>query len=632
MKVLLVAIHPFPSPQAVPLANAFLKSSLATDEGLAGAVEVELRDFFAGEAPASCAAALLTENPDAVGFSCYLWNRENCREIAAELRRQLPGLVLFAGGPEPTADPERVLGESSFDFLIVGEGEFSFVEAMARLCAGRPLAGAAGIACREGESVTASFRPPVELLDTIPSPYLAGFLPPDRYGGVLWQLSRGCDFACSFCFDQKGVKGVRRFSLERLKRELDWFVRNGVSQAFVLDSTFNREMKRAKEILRLIGRVAPHIHFHFEVRSEFIDQEMARLFARLNCSLQIGLQSADPQVQKGVRRIFNPDEFSGKVALLNQAGAIFGFDLIYGLPGDTLAGFEKSLDFALALYPNHLDIFPLAVLPGTELAGRADALGLDRQPDPPYALLSTPTFSAEEMGEAARLAAACDIFYSRGKAVAWFNALRAPLDLTPSAFLKGFGLWLAGERGGAVAEADLADRDIWQLQRGYLAHRFAGRRLRKLLPVALDLVDYHYHYAAALTAPQPDIPTDRELELTDLLAARFTLAPAARLAMFNYEIVDILESGEIELREFIDCFSPAGSWAVIYPRGGTVFTESLVEPYFRLLERLDGRTPAGKIAAELGIPADEAASFMEFAAAEGIALKASGRRRPVKQG
>lgn len=617
MKVLLVAIHPYPSPQAVPLANAFLKGALAMDEGVSSLVAAELWDFFVGNDPGRSAGELLAAEPDAVGFSCYVWNRGECREIAAELRRRRPGLTLFAGGPEPTADPGGVLKDAPYDFLIRGEGEIPFVEAMGRLCAGESVEGVAGVVSK-GEAAPFSVPRPVELLDSIPSPYLAGVLSPDRYSGVLWQLSRGCDFACSFCFDQKGVKGVRRFSLDRLRGELERFARSRVSQVFVLDSTFNRDVKRAKELLRLIGKIAPHIHFHFEVRSEFIDPEMARLFSQTYCSLQIGLQSADPQVQRGVRRIFNPEEFTAKIALLNRAGAVFGFDLIYGLPGDTLAGFEKSLDFALALYPNHLDIFPLAVLPGTELAGRADALGLESLPAPPYTLVGSPGFPSADMREAARLAAACDIFYSRGKAVAWFNAVRAPLRLTPSAFLKGFARWLADAKG-EVAETDLADGEIWQLQRGYLTACFSGRRLQRFLPAALDLVDYHYHYAAALMAPQPELPTDRELERTDLMAARFALAPGARLAGFSYEIVDLLEAGEVDLREFTDCFSPAASWAVIYPRAGEVFTESLVEPYFRLLERLDGRTPAGEIAAALAIPVDEAASFLEFAAAEGIA-------------
>jgi len=618
MKVILVAIHPYPSPQAIPLANSFLKSYLSTDEELSAKVAVKLCDFFIGQDTGPCASALLAENPDAVGFSMYLWNRAECRELAEALRRARPDLTLFVGGPEPTADMEGVLREATFDFLIIGEGEAPFLEAMRRLCAGMTVTGVGGLASREEGAVRSSLRKTVEPLDSIPSPYLAGFLPADPCGGVLWQLSRGCDFACSFCFDQKGVKGVRHFSLERLKAELDWFVRKRVAQIFVLDSTFNQDMKRAKEVLGLIGKVAPHIHFHFEVRSEFIDAELARLFAQANCSLQIGLQSSDPAVQKGVRRIFNPVDFASKVALLNESGAVFGFDLIYGLPGDTLHGFEKSLDFALGFTPNHLDIFPLAVLPGTELAARVDDLGIRRLEAPPYTVQSTPTFSVEDMQEAARLAGACDIFYSRGKAVAWFNSVITPLKLAPAAFLRGFGHWLDESQGRDVAESELADEDIWQMQRSYLGLLFSRKGSRKLLPAALDLVDYHYHYAAALLAPQPELPTDRELGKKDLLAEIYVLAPGARLARFSYEVFDILEAGEIDLCEFTVCFSPSSSCAVIYPRAGEVFTESLVEPYFRILELIDGTIPAGEIVASLNISVDEAASFLEFAAAEGI--------------
>ena len=617
MKVLLVAIHAAPSPQAISLANACLASYLAADRVLSPHVAVTLVDFMAGQDPAACAARLLAEEPDAVGFSVYLWNRGLSGAIAGALRRERPGLTLFAGGPEPTADPAGLFREAPFDFLVTGEGEAPFREAVGQLAAGGEVTGGAGLAVRGGESGVIPGRL-LERLDDIPSPYLAGLLRVGSTGGVLWQLSRGCDFACSFCYDPKGARGVRRFSLARLETELDWFVRNGAAQVFVLDSTFNRDMKRAKEVLRIISRRAPHIHFHFEVRSEFLDADMAHLFAGVNCSLQIGLQSSDPAVMKGVRRVFNPEDFGEKVELLNAAGAIFGFDLIYGLPGDTLPGFRRSLDFALGFAPNHLDIFPLAVLPGTELADRADSLGIRRFTIPPYTVIETPTFTAVEMAAAARLAAACDIFYSRGKAVAWFGAVIVPLRLAPAEFLTGFGCWLEVREGRAVAEGELEDGEIWRLQRAYLQHLFSGKTLRRLLPAALDLVDYHYHYGVALTAPQPDLPTDRELAQADLLEERFVLAPDARLARFNYEIFDILEAGDIDLEEFTDCFSAAGSCAVIYPRAGDVFTESLIEPYYLLLERLDGEAAAGAVASSLRVPDDEALSFLEFAAAEGI--------------
>jgi len=112
--------------------------------------------------------------------------------------------------------------------------------------------------------------------------------------------------------------------------------------------------------------------------------------------------------------------------------------------------------------------------------------------------------------------------------------------------------------GGVVsnlAEQDFTDEEIWQLQRRYLQRLLTGKKLGRLLPAALDLVDYHYQYAAALLSPQPELPTDREIEKADLLAVRFSRAPGARLARFSYEVFDFLEKtkpgrgGEIQLTD-----------------------------------------------------------------------------------
>ncbi|MEI6206238.1 MAG: radical SAM protein [Desulfuromonadales bacterium] len=613
LRIALVAIHPSPSPQAVPLANAFLSSYT-----LDSSVETILLDFFADKSAISCAAEIVAAQPDAVGFSLYLWNRLLSLEIAAELARSLPGIRLFAGGPEATADPRRVLAAAPLAFLIVGEGEKPFRAVCSRLAAGMDVAGIPGVAMlHEGCVVMAPPAMPADP-DTIPSPYLTGILDTRRYPGILWQLSRGCGFACEYCFDSRDGHGVRRFSLERIEAELRHFAITGVSQVFVLDSTFNQDVQRAKLILKLIRRIAPGIHFHFEVRSEFIDREMSRLFAQITCSLQIGLQSADPLVLRAVGRSFNKREFCARITLLNESGAVFGFDLMYGLPGDTLRGFCESIDFALSLYPNHLDIFPLALLPGTPLAARSDAIGLQHHDAPPYTLISSPTFSPEEMELAQRLATACDIFYTRGKAVAWFNAVIAPLGMKPSLFLRKFGEWLTDERGPVDSEAELDDGEIWRSQRAFLTGMFSRNKLRRLLPVVLDLVDYHYHYAAALQTPLPELPSAGKLKQVHLPDIPCRLSPASRLAVFNYEILDILEAGAPDVRVFTDRFPQSGSWAVIYPGRQGICCESLSEPYYRLLEQLDGLSFSGRIASQLGIPPGEARSFLKFAAAEGI--------------
>lgn len=618
MHLHLVTIHAMPSAQAVPLAAAFLKASLDGRPEPKTPVTVTTAEYFSGTSLDQIAAEIVAQQADIVGFPVYLWNRADCCALVSRLRQQRPQQLLIGGGPEATADPAGLLQQAPFDLLVVGEGELTMAELLERLASDTPLEGLPGTARLVAGGLQLVPRPKIENLDQLPSPYLAGLLDDHIVGGMVWQLSRGCPYACEFCYDGMGDRKVRRYPLERLEAELEYLVARGAAQVFALDSTFNTDKKRAKSLLRLIRDRAPGVHFHFEVRHELLDKEQAQLFAELTCSLQIGLQSADPAVAGGVGRTFDREDFRRKVMLLNDSGATFGFDLIYGLPGDSLDRFREGLNFALSLYPNHLDIFPLSVLPGTAVGNKAASIGLQHLAEPPYTLLESPSFPAAEMAVARRLGAASDIFYSRGKAVAWFNAVARGLKLQPVELLERFGDWLLARQGRQPDEAEFDDAAIWQLQREFLTQLFTERKLQKLLPAALDCVDYHYAYGVALMAVPPQPPDDDELLRLDPLKLPLRRASSLTLLPFHYEILDILESGEPDLAWIAKHLKQSGSWAAIYPAHGEVCTESLIRPYYRLLEQLDGKQPAAQVAARLKIPADDVLELLQFALAEGM--------------
>ena len=616
MLIKLVSVHPYPSPQSIPLANAFLKAY-----ALESSVSVCLVDFFIDQDISICAAKCTEPLPYAIGFSMYVWNRIIICEIAAEIRRVHPAVKLFCGGPEVTADTDSVLGTGNFDFVITGEGEVPFLSFCKTLVADDDCSKIPGI--HFPDSATAAQPPPLSDLDTIPSPYLTGIIETSATPGILWQLSRGCSFTCDFCFDSRGIHGVRHFSLERMESELRHFVTTGVRQIFVLDSTFNLNPERAKKILRMIRKHAKNIHFHFEVRNEFIDREMAKLFAQISCSLQIGLQSADPEVLKLVGRSFNKTDFTAKTGLLNKSGAVFGFDLIYGLPGDTLAGFRQTLDYALSLYPNHLDIFPLAILPGTRLALRASTLNLIWDREPPYIVKATDCFSCADMSSAAGLAAACDIFYTRGKSVAWFNAVVSVIDMKPSDLLKEFSSWLIDTRGSVTKESELSDDDIWEMQQLFLHHLFRHEKVVKFLPLVLDVASYHHLYAAVLLAQPPE--TNSEITFDANLCKnniRFKLASSTRIAHFTYDIEEVLECGEPQISWMYKHLSPSGSHTVLYNNNGMICTEALDLPYIQLLEKIRDEVSGDYISAP-GLTRAEALDFLEFALQERIVVYAS---------
>jgi len=510
MKLVLVAIHIEAGPRAVPLGPAMLASALR--RGLGAAVETKVLDLFLGQSAEACADRILASDPDAVGFSMYVWNRALALEIATLLKRSRPQLALFAGGPEATADLPGVLGDPSLDFVLPGEGEELIVEALGRLLQGASPA-----------ELAAWARPqPVKDLGTLPSPFLDGTLNPADYSGALWELSRGCPFTCDFCFEARGTAGTRRIPMERVEAELELFAKAGLREVFVLDPTFNYHREGAKRVLRLIAERAPEIHFFFEIRSEFLDSEMAELFAAIHCTLQIGLQSAHDDVLRLISRSFNARDFEQKLLLLHRAGVPYGFDLIYGLPGDSLPGFRASLDFAMSLVPNHLDVFRLAVLPGTRLAETAPGLGLQHQSQVPYQVIASPSFPAKDLDQAARLALGCDVLYNQGRAVPWFGLVLEALDMAPSDLFERFADFLDGQDG----------EDLTAIQRDFILAVFDEQGDSLMGTLAADLITYFGTGAELLDAPE---------------------APARRVSFHHdpVELVAQLQAGGCSLEELV---------------------------------------------------------------------------------
>ncbi|HQE92178.1 MAG TPA: radical SAM family heme chaperone HemW [Anaerolineae bacterium] len=101
--------------------------------------------------------------------------------------------------------------------------------------------------------------------------------------------------------------------------------------------------------------------------------------------LSLGVQSAHDDELQRLGRIHTWDEAVRAVAAARQAGFDnIGIDLIYGLPGQTLARWEETLRRTLTLDPQHLSLYALTLEPETPLAQAIDA-GQWPSPDPDLA-------------------------------------------------------------------------------------------------------------------------------------------------------------------------------------------------------------------------------------------------------
>lgn len=446
----------------------------AVKAALGPAVELAVLNAMPDEDTAALAADLAGGRPapHILGLSLYVWNADALLRAAAALKRRWPGLVVVAGGPDASARGEALIGgDSPVDLVVRGEGEGAMTalcdEAAAAIANGRSPAGAL---LAPGRQRVVSR--PLESLDALPSPWLDGTLDPAEYGGGALELTRGCPYRCAFCYESKGDSRLRRFPLERARAELKRFKAAGVDEVFVLDPTFNAGPERMEAAVKELERAG--LRYFIELRGELVTGRQAALLSRLDCVVQLGLQSADPEVLKPLGRGFDAKRFAAGVRALEENGILYGLDLIYGLPRDGLSGFKASLDYAIGLGPNHLDMFRLAVLPGTALADSAEELGLSYDREPPYLVRGLPGFSAAELSRAERLALATAIFYNQGRAVMWLRPLLEALGMSASAFLEGWADHLEGAGSTPASLERAAHAEIERLQLAYVGKLCRG--------------------------------------------------------------------------------------------------------------------------------------------------------------
>ena len=85
--------------------------------------------------------------------------------------------------------------------------------------------------------------------------------------------------------------------------------------------------------------------------------------------LSLGAQSLDDELLKSLGRVHTTAQVGEAVAMAREAGfANLSLDLMYALPGQTMAQWTDTLDAAVALAPEHLSAYSLIVEPGTPMA------------------------------------------------------------------------------------------------------------------------------------------------------------------------------------------------------------------------------------------------------------------------
>jgi radical SAM superfamily enzyme YgiQ (UPF0313 family) len=298
------------------------------------------------------------------------------------------GLHTVLGGPHLTIMPLESLAaphDAYVDYVFKGEAEYSFLELVNTLEAGKLPGVIPGIHFkRDGEIVSSPESPMIPDLDALPfpahdlfkidrytnlQPLTDGWDPNARSFTIL--TSRGCPYKCTFC--SKPVTGDtwRARSVESVVQEWKWLVKGlGATEIGVTDDIWNLKLPRAKELCRRLVEeglnTVPWVTVH-GMKANHGDLELYQLMKAAGCKrVGSGVENGDPDmlrnvIRKGQTIDMVREAFANAKAAKLQTMGFF----IYGMPGDTEETMEKTTRLALELDPKLANFLLAAPFPGT---------------------------------------------------------------------------------------------------------------------------------------------------------------------------------------------------------------------------------------------------------------------------
>ena len=400
--------------------------------------EPKLLEFTINQQKDQILKGIYEAKPDLLCFSCYIWNLSYAEEIIEDIKKILPKVTIWAGGPEVSYDaPKFLKRHPEVDGIMCAEGEKTLTELISYYevgkSQGKSLDGINGIVYQENKTIHQTPLRDIMNMDDLVFPYedLKDF----EHKIIYYESSRGCPFSCSYCLSSIDKKlRFRSFSL--VEKELEFFLAHKVPQVKFVDRTFNCKKSHAMAIWTYIKEHDNGItNFHFEVAADLLTEDEIALIQTMRpglIQLEIGVQSTNEKTLAEIHRKTDFEEITRKVKAVQKGENVHQhLDLIAGLPYENYESFGHSFNDVYALKPEQLQLGFLKVLKGSYMAEAAEGYGCVHKAKPPYEVLGTRWLSYEEILKLKGVEEMVEVYYNSGQ---FQKTIRAMEHLFETAF------------------------------------------------------------------------------------------------------------------------------------------------------------------------------------------------------
>jgi radical SAM superfamily enzyme YgiQ (UPF0313 family) len=314
-------------------------------------------------------ARLLQElKPDVVGLSVMTFQRATAMKVAELVHRLRPAAHIVAGGYDPSLAPEAYVPCAPIEFLVRGEGEFTFRELLRALESGAAPDTIAGLSYRRGDGFVHNANRPVASLksDELQLPnraarVLGGYTVLGRQADVV-ETSRGCTYDCSFCsiIEMRG-RNFHPYPIERVLADIVDSRNHGARSIFLVDDNITLDVRRFETLCEaIIESGLAGIEYVMQAMTAPLAEHGARLaplmrragFRYVFLGIENVLESDLAFLKAGAKNTHrHAGQKVGNAAVtaiehLHRSGIYVVGGLIVGNPDDTRESIEANLEFA----------------------------------------------------------------------------------------------------------------------------------------------------------------------------------------------------------------------------------------------------------------------------------------------
>jgi len=330
--------------------------------------------------------------PQIVAFSVVSANYAWALNLARQTRLFSTAHITF-GGIHPTSVPDKVIKQECIDSVVVGEGEFAFLDLANGIKSGKVDYSTRNVWFKtDGQVIKNPVRPYIDDLDVLPFPDKDLYyreIPAYRSGYTII-TRRGCINSCSYCYNSvmdkvysSEPKRIRLRSVDNVLEELKQAKRKYNFRLLrINDDLFTYNKNWLKEFSRRYKKEIGVPLYCFGSPNS-VDEEVAVYLKEAGCyQLCLGVQSITPQVRKDVfHRSESNEQIIEAINLCRHYNIRVVVDNIIGYPGEERGELLKMAEFYTRCKPHRICIFWLVYYPRTSIVEIAERNGILQKED-----------------------------------------------------------------------------------------------------------------------------------------------------------------------------------------------------------------------------------------------------------